>query len=623
VYKWGLFLCLGLIFRSAVAQIEITKPNPVLYYNTKYLTLEKPILRNPDTSYREFHRYNIIENQDLPYNNLGNFGTAYYSLMFSNVNPIGYKHGFNSFDIYYNKPEKIKYYRTKTPYTFLDFIFGGKEEIIGGGEFSYNIKPNYNFAFNFHRNNFKGKSAHQLAAHNLLTFQQWFVSRNNFYDLKFNFSFNGIKVEENGGWAVDDAYTNSLYKKHKDIVPVFMEDAYNKWNEKNINFVQQFNLGNKEEITINDSTKRKIIKPKYTIEHDFEFSHNKFLYKDYEDDSAYYENWYYNSDSTTDLTKSYTVSNGIYFKNYQNDTQPRKFLYEAGLQYAFNHYQHMNAVQNFSDIQLKARLYSLNDSAFFNYSVSASACVLPPYIGDFEVNFSGKINLNKKHVLALSGNISTAEPTQKQAFYLGNHVRYNHDFKKVFQVKIQADYAWEKQLLFASIQNYFIQNYIYFDTSSITQQYHQPLNVLIAKIRKDFNTKHIYTGTEIYAQWISNRNLVRLPVFYIKQTVYYKGGFISGKLNAQLGFDITYNTLFKGNAYNPSLAIFYQQDKTTLKFYPVLDLFFNLHVKRTNIFLRMLHVNQGMFKQKGLYTAPNYGYFDRTFRVGVTWQFYD
>lgn len=216
-----------------------------------------------------------------------------------------------------------------------------------------------------------------------------------------------------------------------------------------------------------------------------------------------------------------------------------------------------------------------------------------------------------------------AEPSQKQAFYLGNHVRYNHDFKKVFQVKIQADYAWEKQLLFASVQNYFIQNYIYFDTSSITQQYHKPFNVLIAKIRKDFNTKHIYTGTEIYAQWISNRNLVRLPVFYIKQTVYYKGGFISGKLNAQLGFDITYNTPFKGNAYNPSMVIFYQQDKTTLKFYPVLDLFFNLHVKRTNIFLRMLHVNQGMFKQKGLYTAPNYGYFDRTFRVGVTWQFYD
>ena len=105
--------------------------------------------------------------------------------------------------------------------------------------------------------------------------------------------------------------------------------------------------------------------------------------------------------------------------------------------------------------------------------------------------------------------------------------------------------------------------------------------------------------------------------------MYYKGGFISGKLNAQLGFDITYNMNFTGNAYNPALAVFYHQDKEQLKFYPVLDLFFDIHVKRTNIFLRVQHVNQGMFKQKGIYTAPDYGYMDRKFVAGITWQFYD
>ena len=109
----------------------------------------------------------------------------------------------------------------------------------------------------------------------------------------------------------------------------------------------------------------------------------------------------------------------------------------------------------------------------------------------------------------------------------------------------------------------------------------------------------------------------------MKQTLYYKGGWISGKLNAQLGFDILYNTNFRGNAYNPSLAAFYHQDNEKLKFYPIMDVFFNLHVKFTNIFLRVEHVNQGMFKQKGIYTAPNYGYLDRTFRAGITWQFYD
>lgn len=168
-----------------------------------------------------------------------------------------------------------------------------------------------------------------------------------------------------------------------------------------------------------------------------------------------------------------------------------------------------------------------------------------------------------------------------------------------------------------------IHHYIYNDTASIPQQYNKPLNVLVVKLQKDFNTKHIYSGTELYVQWVSNNNIVRLPVFAMKQTLYYKGGWISGKLNAYLGFDIMYNTNFKGNAYNPSLAVFYQQNNQPLKFYPVMDLFFSLRVRFTNIFLRVEHVNQGMFKQKGIYTAPNYGYLDRTFRVGVKWQFYD
>ena len=216
-----------------------------------------------------------------------------------------------------------------------------------------------------------------------------------------------------------------------------------------------------------------------------------------------------------------------------------------------------------------------------------------------------------------------ASPSQKQQFYFGNHYAYINDFKKVFQTKVEGVFEWKKQLLYVHVQDYFIQNFIYNDSSSFPTQYNKPLNVLVVKFSKDFNTKYIYSGTELYAQWVSNNNIIRLPIFAMKQTLYYKGGWISGKLNAQLGFDIMYNTNFKGNAYNPSLAEFYLQDKQLLKFYPIIDVFFKLQVKFTNIFLRVEHVNQGMFKQKGIYTAPNYGYLDRTFRAGIIWQFYD
>lgn len=611
------------IYGTCFGQITITQPNPVLFYDTKYVTPENPIFRRPDSLIENFHRYNTTEKQYVPYYNLGNFGTAYYPLMFVNENPIGFKHGFNSFDLYFLQARKLKFYKTKTPFTYLDFVFGGKEEIVGGAEFSVNVKPNINFGFNYHRNNFFGISQRQKSIHNIFSFNNWFQSKNNFYDLKTAFIYNGIKNEENGGWQEENVFDIPLYKRNKKFAPVNLDDAINKWNERNFYLVQQFRLGKKIDVQLNDTVQRKIVQPKFVVEHELEYSHHKFLYKDGEKDSSFYDRLIYTADSTVDFTKTWRLRNGIYFKNVQNDTAPKKFLFAAGVEYYFIRYIHRFTNQFIQDVKLKAKIYNQSDSTLFGYSVDAAVDVAPQFIGDFDVQFLGKLNLKKNISFFVRGDISLASPSQKQSFYFGNHYSYENSFKKTFQTKIEGVFEWKKQLMYVGVQNYFIQNYIYFDTASLPQQLSKPLNVFVVKVRKDFNTKHIYSGTELYAQWISNTSIVRLPVFAMKQTLYYKGGWLSGKLNAQLGFDIIYNTNFTGNDYNPSLAVFHLQDRQRLKFYPILDLFFDINVKRTNIFLRIEHVNQGMFKQKGIFTAPGYGYLDRTFRLGVTWQFYD
>ena len=124
---------------------------------------------------------------------------------------------------------------------------------------------------------------------NLFSLQQWFRTKNNFYDLKVSFIYNGIKNQENGGWNADDVFTDPIYKKRKGFVPIFLDDAVNKWSERNVNIYQQFRLGKKVETVINDSVTRKMVHPKYVIEHQFSFDHWKFSYKDSETDSLYYQ----------------------------------------------------------------------------------------------------------------------------------------------------------------------------------------------------------------------------------------------------------------------------------------------------------------------------------------------
>jgi hypothetical protein len=608
-----------------MAQTRITTPNPVLQYDTKYLTLENPELRKIDSITQNLHRYNATEKQDVPYYNIGNFGTAYYPLMFQYNRNIGFATGYNSFKLYQLQKNKLKFFDTKTPYTNLDFIFGAKEEIIGGADFSININKQANIGLYYRRNSFKGQAQRQESIYNNLGLEQWFRSKSNRYDIKFAFLFNNVKNQENGGWAIADVYTNEIYKgkKNKEFADVNLTTATNKYVEKEVFFIQTFNLGKKTIDTLNDTVTQKHIHPKYALEHHFSYKNEKYLFKIYDADSTFFTNHYLNADSTHDFTKSWTINNTIAFRNYNDSNNRLPFLYKIGLSFDAIKYKQYSIDKNIFDLNLVGGIASKNDSAKLKYFVQTIINLSPKYIGNLQLNANLSYAINREINLSIGNLFQISSPTQKENELLSNHFIWNNNFNKILNNRTSVQFNWQKQMLFARLDNYLVKNYIYYDTSSIVRQHQKSINVLQFYVQKDFDFKFLYFGNQFWVQYISNRNVIKMPVFAMQTTLYYKGGWISGKLKAHVGFDLRYNTNFYGNAYQPALAEFYLQQNTKLKFYPILDIFFNLYVRRTGIFMRLEHANQGMFKQKGIYTAPNYGYLDRTFRVGVNWQFFD
>jgi phage tail tube protein FII len=91
--------------------------------------------------------------------------------------------------------------------------------------------------------------------------------------------------------------------------------------------------------------------------------------------------------------------------------------------------------------------------------------------------------------------------------------------------------------------------------------------------RKDFDWKLFHLSIKAIGQISNQKESVRLPSFWQKTTLYYQGGFIKGRLKAQMGFDLVYNTNYKANNYNPALMEFYVQNQEKIAFYPVLDVF--------------------------------------------------
>lgn len=615
----------ALCITKTVAQTRITTPNPVLRYDTKYLTIDNDNLRRLDSNYNNFHRYNATEKQDVPYYNIGNYGTAYYPLIFQYQRLIGFASGYTSFDVYKRKKNDVIFFDTKTPYTDLDIIFGAKEEIIGGADFSMNINQQVNVGLYYRRNSFKGQAQHQESIYNNLSLHNWYRSKSHRYDLKIAFLFNNLKNQENGGWKDDDVFINPIYKgkKNKAFADVNLQTANQKYTDRELFFIQTFNFGKKEIIQINDTTKQKNIHAKFGLEHEFSYKKETYLFKIYKEDSAFFNHHFINLDSTHDFTKTWNISNKFAFKNYADSLNKMPFLFKTGVQLDIIKYIQYSTNQTILDLKLFAQIKNKNSKQKFNYQIDANIDVSPKYIGDFALSGTVQYNINPDISFALKNKTQLSSPTQKENNLISNHFNWQSDFKKIWFNQSNLMFKWDKQKFFINIENTLVRNYIYYDTSSIARQYSGNVLALSVQFKKDFEFKNFYIGNSFWVQYLTPKNIIHLPTFALLETFYYKGGWISKKLNAHLGVNISYNTNFYGNKYQPALAEFYLQDNEKLKFYPILDVFFNLYVKKTVIFMRLEHANQGMFKQKGIFTAPHYGYLDRTFRVGVNWQFYD
>lgn len=106
---------------------------------------------NVDTSMSYFHRWTFVDQDFNRLVDLGNIGTASRPLFFEPRNTVGRELGFRAFDAYGFKPEEIKYYDTKSPYTDMYYVQGGlNREILKFG-FTQNVNPRVNFGFRLQR----------------------------------------------------------------------------------------------------------------------------------------------------------------------------------------------------------------------------------------------------------------------------------------------------------------------------------------------------------------------------------------------------------------------------------------------------------------------------------------
>jgi hypothetical protein len=171
-----------------------------------------------------------------------------------------------------------------------------------------------------------------------------------------------------------------------------------------------------------------------------------------------------------------------------------------------------------------------------------------------------------------------------------------------------------------------IDNYTDFDTIALPSQHTGGLSVISLFARKDLRAWKFHLAADVLVQISSNADVLDLPLFTGRGTGYFEHQFnfrkTKGTLSTQIGAEVTYHSLYNAYAYMPETGRFYRQDMTETGNYPFINVFLNLKLKRTRIFIMFDHVNSE-FTGYNYFMVPDYPMNIRMFRYGIAWTFYD
>lgn len=583
--------------------------------------------------------------------NLGNSGTATEERFFSPLYKAGWDHGFHSFDVYNFTLEQTRFYNTTRPYTELNYLLGSVSEQMIGILHTQNIKPNWNAAFQYRLINSPGTFQNQNSNHNNYRFTSWYQSPNKRYQNFLVLLGNKLMVGENGGIKTDENYLDSSsYLDNRFVIPTKIgatSSGARNFFTTNIPtgsyytnatylFRQQYDLGQKDSIEVNDSTTIRLFYPRLRWEHTISYNTYNYRFTDIAADSAYYKNTF-NIDVASGTTKVFRrdmwkellndvsiyqfpdAKNSLQFFKVGASFQTLQGNFDTGLvtksfTNIWLHGEYRNKTRNKKwDIFAKGAFYlSGFNSGDYNAQVNLKRLVSDKF-GYVTLAFE---NVNRTPSYIFEG---------ASSFYLSSTVQ---TFNKENHTKFYAAIDRPKKRLKLFAQYQLLNNYTYFKNYFEAAQATGLFTVLQAGVEKDFKLgkKGWHWRTWILLQQKAGNAEVNLPLISTRNQFAYDGNLGYKNLNLSAGLEFRYFTAYKANNYSPVLGQFFYQNTETIKMrLPEVTGFVHFRIRSFTSYIRFENLNAlnpatGTFTKNnillGSYPSPG-----MLIKIGVFWSF--
>jgi hypothetical protein len=597
-----------------------------------------------DTLQDYFHLYHPVFEDAMTATYVGNYGTPYLNNNFFKRDPQVDFLFLETREAYMLMPEGIKYYNTTTPYTLLDFTQSEhrsrKNETRFNVLHTQNINPYFNVTFRYDQARSAGQYKNQETKNNFVTLYSSYDKDNlSFYG---GFITNSIHNSENGGLEDDESIFGD---DDTDLLNVNLSSSRSELGSTYFFATGEYRLGKYIETgekqrkdTEKSEDDEAVIpatefKPFAGILYSFEYQNHSKEFIDKEDSTnTFFPNTYYGEGYLKDSVRYSMVKNIIQIKQYEDPDRKTSFGKRAFIGQQFVKTSSPGSAQEiynrltkkYSNIYAGGGIFRETGS-FWRWNFEGKVYLLGRNAGQTEL--SGIISKplpfigDSLSVLSITGRIENLVPDYYQEKYYSSHHRWNKDLKMEQRMTARGSFKSPKRNLELGMNYSIINNFIYNDTLGVPSQFEGQLLVLSAFADKDFNYRNLHFRTRLLWQKASNEDILHLPDFSAFVSAYYQ--FVVSKvLFTQIGVDTRFDTRYYADAYDPSTGFFYLQNEQKLGDFPYIDGYVSLRLKRTRVFFKMMNVGTE-FINKPYFTTPHYPMNRMTFRLGVSWSFYD
>lgn len=590
---------------------------------TSQYFLEEDLFRNKwisypiDTVIRNFHHFSFSQRRQNLYQDLGNIGTAIRPIYQDVPDAIGATSGFNAYDLYWNSMPP-QFFNTRSPYTNLNVILGGKGRSLTNIMYSRNINPRWNFGFHYNgifidkQIQRQGKGDRNARAEAYGMFMSYH-SKDSSYTALVRFKRLYHRVFEYGGVRLANVNDFSLSELFEENAQPWLFSAQSNDMRRSYHLYHQYKVGEALQVYHRlDSDRQR----------------NRFLddFSSEPNGEDFFDAVVVDSADTSDEIKFNTLRNEAGFKG--------------------------NLLKLFYNGYVAFRNYSMTYKYFQD-----DGFYLPTY--DTELYVGGRVELQvdsliqvRGHVESLlderyriSGSIDTkwfsaylkrsvSSPTFLQQAYRGSHDIWMNYFSPVEASEIGGNLIYNSEWLkvYPGIRLSTFRNLIFFkkgdfgiDQTVLPVQssgYQTIASPELALHIRPFKNTWLTTRT-IYTRILENADdALQMPELLVNAQLSYANIWFGGNFDFQVGLDLHWKSAYYAYGYDPVIQQFHTQQDFASPSFPLVDVFLSAKIIRGRILLKYNNI-MAAFSRSAQVPTPFYPGVVNVFDFGFDWSFYD